>query len=84
MPDAQVREPRTISGRAWVSGLRPHLRRAVGATIVAIEDEAAAPYAEAVREARDMIGELVALGAPPEVAQRARRVEGRLSQLIGE
>jgi hypothetical protein len=44
-------EPRTISGQAALSALRPHVRRALLPTIVAIEREAVAPYLAALREA---------------------------------
>lgn len=42
--------PRTLAGQAALSALRPHLKRALAHTIVAIEDQAAAPYVEALRK----------------------------------
>jgi hypothetical protein len=53
--------PRTIAGQAALSGMRPHVKRALGQTIVAIEAEAAAPYLEALREA-DRVLEWLAAG----------------------
>lgn len=46
-----TREPRTIAGQAWMSGAKPHIRRGLIPTIVSIEDQAAAPYLAALREA---------------------------------
>jgi hypothetical protein len=56
-------EPRTISGRAAISALRPHFRRAIGGTILAIEAEAIAPYVTALREADLLLVELAARNA---------------------
>jgi hypothetical protein len=36
--------PRTVAGQAAISAMRPYVKRAVAQTIVAIEDEAIAPY----------------------------------------
>jgi hypothetical protein len=52
--------PRTVAGQAWLSGTRPFVRRALAQTIVAIEDEAIAPYAEALRKADRVLGFLAA------------------------
>ena len=38
--------PRTVAGQAAISAMRPHLRRALAPTILAIEEQAAAPYEE--------------------------------------
>ena len=54
-------EPRTISGRAWVSGMRPHHRRGATPIVLSIEREAAAPFAEALREADAVLAGLAAL-----------------------
>jgi hypothetical protein len=43
--------PRTVAGQAALSGMRPHVKRALAQTILAIEDEAIAPYLTALREA---------------------------------
>ena len=50
--------PRTVSGQAAISALRPHLKRALAPTILAIEAEAVAPYAAALREADGVLAEL--------------------------
>lgn len=52
--------PRTVSGQAWLSGTRPFVKRALAQTIVAIEEEAIAPYAEALREADRVLGSIAA------------------------
>ena len=52
-------EPRTIAGRAWLSGTRPFVRRALAQTILMIETEAAAPYVNA-RQAADGVLEILA------------------------
>jgi hypothetical protein len=54
--------PRTIAGQAAISAMRPHVRRALAQTIVAIEDEAAAPYLAALREADAVLEALIAAG----------------------
>jgi hypothetical protein len=41
-------QPRTVSGQAVISGMRDHLKRAFGRTVIRIEDEAAAPYRAAL------------------------------------
>ena len=83
MTDA-AREPRTISGRAWSSGLRPHLRRAVSATIVAIEDEAVKPYVEVMRDAQELAVDLRASKNPIQepLAARAAALEERIGRLL--
>ena len=70
-------EPRTISGRAWVSGMRLHHRRGATPTVLAIEREAAAPYLDALRHADAVLGALVAIDpARPDGEALARLVEG--------
>lgn len=69
-------EPRTVAGRAAISAMRPFVRRALAQTIVSIEDEAAAPYLEALREADrvlEAVTEAVTTGgtAPADLATRA-------------
>jgi len=66
-------EPRTVEGRAALSGMRPHLRRAFGRIIVAIEDEAAAPYADALREADAVLQALAAMDVTRSGDDAARR-----------
>ena len=69
--------PRTVAGQAALSGMRPHVKRALAHTILAIEAEAIAPYVEALREADRVL----------EIPCRQRRnlnvgqsLEGRLRQ----
>jgi len=50
--------PRTIAGQAALSALRPHLKRALGRTIVAIEDQAIAPYLDALRAVDQVLEDL--------------------------
>lgn len=50
-----VTEPRTISGQAAVASLRPHLKRALGQSIVRVETEAIAPFLGALREADEIL-----------------------------
>ena len=56
-------EPRTIAGRAALSGMRPHVKRALAQTIVAIETEAIAPYLDALREADAVLEAVLAVAA---------------------
>lgn len=56
--------PRTVAGQAALSGMRPHLKRALGRTILAIETQAVAPYREALRELADRAERHVRDGAP--------------------
>ena len=50
--------PRTVAGQAAVSALRPHLKRALAPTIVAVEEQAAAPYVAALREADRLLSDV--------------------------
>lgn len=69
--------PRTISGQAAISAMRPHVKRALGTTIVAIEKEAATPYRDALIRADGVLAEIVALepGAEWDRFTRANLVE---------
>ena len=51
--------PRTVAGQAALSGMRPYVKRALAQTIAAIEDEATAPYLEALRQADRVLASLV-------------------------
>ena len=75
-PLAAATEPRTISGRAWLSGMRPHHRRATAPLVVSIEREAAKPAIEALRVADAVLGDLVAIDP-------AKPSPASLSELIG-
>jgi len=55
--------PRTVAGQAAISGLRPHVKRALAGTIAAIEAEAIAPYVEVLLEADRLIAALAARDA---------------------
>lgn len=55
--------PRTVAGQAAISGMRPHVKRALAQTILAIEAEAIAPYVEALREADRVLEALAAKDA---------------------
>ena len=54
-------EPRTTAGQAWLSGTRPYVRRALAQTILMIEAEAVAPYANALLAADAVLERLAAL-----------------------
>jgi hypothetical protein len=74
--------PRTVSGRAAVSSLRPHVRRAITATIVAIEDEARAPLVELLRDTHELIRRLVAdRPSDPRLAGEAADLQRRLAEI---
>jgi len=82
-------EPRTIAGRAWLSGMRPHHRRAATPLIVSIEREATGPALDALREADAILVELAALQpAHPDVnalrglVERARASHERATTLL--
>ena len=82
-------EPRTISGRAWLSGMRPHHRRAATPLIVSVEREAAKPAIEALRAADAVLADLVALDpakpspdALSELIARARAAQEAAEQLL--
>ncbi|HSM37828.1 MAG TPA: hypothetical protein VK838_00720 [Candidatus Limnocylindrales bacterium] len=66
--------PRTISGQALLSGLRPHVKRGFGPTVLAIETEAAAPYADALAEAERVLADLAARD-PAQAWEEATRAD---------
>ncbi|HET7726394.1 MAG TPA: hypothetical protein VFK54_03625 [Candidatus Limnocylindrales bacterium] len=72
-------EPRTIEGKAVISSLKPVGRRAIGPTIVAIEREAARPYAELLREADALLAEVERHEA---WSARIREVRERIRTLL--
>jgi hypothetical protein len=82
-------EPRTVAGRAWLSGMRPHHRRAATPLVVSIDREAAKPAIEALRAADAVLGDLAALDpAKPssealrELIERARAAQEAAEQLL--
>ena len=87
-------EPRTIAGRAALSAMRPWMKRALGPTIVSIEDEAAAPYLAALRDADGVLAELVAAsgsaagasapGATQDLVKRAEAAHKLAAPLLAE
>ncbi len=66
--------PRTIAGQAALSGMRPHVKRALAQTILAIEAEAIAPCLEALREA-DRVLESLAVRDPTRTWDNPSRVD---------
>jgi hypothetical protein len=71
------REPRTLAGRAWIGGLKPHFKRGIVPTILSIEDQAAAPALAALDDAEPVLARIAALdpGAAWDQATRAELVE---------
>jgi hypothetical protein len=72
-------EPRTVAGRAWLSGMRPHHRRAATPLVASIETEAARPALAALLEADAVLAdvatidlELIDREAVRAIIQRAR------------
>jgi hypothetical protein len=84
--------PRTIAGQAALSGMRPHLRRALAHTVLAIEAEAIAPYQEALREADRVLQDIANrdvsaawdVAAAADLAQRAGAARQLLRPLLGQ
>lgn len=81
--------PRTVAGQAWLSGTRPFVRRALTQTIVAIQDEAIAPYAEALRDVDRALESLAARDRDPtrrnhrgSISTSRRRGAHRLAGLL--
>jgi hypothetical protein len=62
--------------------MRPYVKRALAQTIRRIEDEAARPYAEALRDADEVLAEVAA--GEGDLADRARAARGRAAPLLGE
>jgi hypothetical protein len=62
-PSEATTEPRTISGKAWLSGMRPHHRRAATPLILSIEREAAKRAMDALRAADEVLAGLAELDA---------------------
>lgn len=88
-PPTGAGQPRTISGRAWLSGMRSHHRRAATPLILSIEREAAGPAIEALRAAdavlADVIGlDPVATGSPAlrELIERAQRARAAADSVL--
>jgi hypothetical protein len=82
-------EPRTIAGQAALSAMRPWMKRALGPTIVAIENEAAAPYLAALREADGLLAELIAADgsaadATQDLVKRAEAAHKLAAPLLAE
>jgi hypothetical protein len=84
--------PRTVSGQAALSGMRPFVKRALAQTIVAIEAEAIAPYLEALQEADRVLETLAARDATSawdvpsrmDVVARAEAAHRRVRTLLDE
>jgi hypothetical protein len=83
--------PRTIAGQAALSAMRPYVKRALGQTIVAIEEQAIAPYLEALREADRLLEALAArdaasawdAAARADLVGRAERARALVAPLLG-
>ena len=60
MSENETREPRTVAGRAWLSGMRSHHRRAATPLVASIEAEAARPALAALLEADAVLADLAA------------------------
>jgi hypothetical protein len=89
----EILPPRTIAGQAALSGMPPYVKRALAQTIRTIEEEAARPYAEALREADGVLAEIAGRGpgpgagegvAGPELAERARAARRKAAPLLAE
>jgi hypothetical protein len=66
-------EPRTIAGRAWLSGTRPYVRRALAATIVGIEEEATTPCVTALAAADTVLETLIGIDPGGSIAESTMR-----------
>ena len=58
--------PRTIAGQAALSGMQPWIKRALGQTIVAIEDEAMLSHQAALRDVDLLLADIAALDSAAE------------------
>jgi len=67
-----VTTPRTIAGQAALSGMQPWIKRALGQTIIAIEDEAVIPHQAALREVDLLLADIAALDTAAEWGSDAR------------
>jgi anti-sigma-K factor RskA len=56
-------EPRTVAGRAWLSGMRPHHRRAATPLVLSIEAEAARAALAALLEVDRVLADLATADA---------------------
>ena len=65
-------EPRTVAGRAWLSGMRPHHRRAAAPLVVSIEAEAARPALAALLESDGVLADVARID-PDGVSRDALR-----------
>jgi hypothetical protein len=78
----EILPARTVAGQAALSGMRPYVKRALAQTIRRIEDEAARPYAEALRDADEVLAE-VSVGEG-DLAERARAARARAAPLLAD
>ncbi len=76
--------PRTVSGQALLSGMRPHLKRAFGPTILRIEAEAIAPYLAALREVDRILVHLNADDAGSAAVTQAEAARQLLRPLLAQ
>jgi len=87
--DSAPTEPRTVAARAWLSGMRPHHRRAATPLVVSIEAEAARPALAALLEEDAVIAQLAAIDpdrvrtdALRELVQRARAAHDHAADVL--
>jgi len=84
--------PRTVAGQAAISGMRPYVKRALAGTILAIEAEAIGPYAEALREADQVLESLASkdtaatwdMASRVDLVKRAGDAHGLASRLLAQ
>jgi len=82
-------EPRTVAGRAWLSGMRPNHRRAATPLVLSIEAEAARAAMAALLEADGVLADLAAADADRlgqdalrELIERARAAHDHASIVL--
>jgi len=82
-------EPRTVAGRAWLSGMRPHHRRAATPLVLSIEAEAARAALAALLEPDGVLADFATtdpdrLGtdAIRELIERARAAHDHASTVL--
>jgi hypothetical protein len=82
-------EPRTVAGRAWLSGMRPHHRRAATPLVASIEAEAARPALAALLEADGVLAEIAGIDpdrastdALRELIERAREAHDHAADVL--
>jgi len=87
--DSAPTEPRTVAARAWLSGMRPHHRRAATPLVASIEAEAARPALAALLEADGVLVDVARIdpdGVSPdalrELVQRAQATHEHAADVL--